>query len=136
MVTVKFALDWPEATFTEVGTEAREVLALERLKVTPFDPAIEERLTVPREVLPPVTLVGETESEVRFGVLIERVEFTGTPLKVPVICTLVAVFTAFVVTPKVALFLPAGIVTVAGTVAAAVLPLASFTTAPDEPAFP
>jgi hypothetical protein len=61
VVTVKVAVVAPAATETLAGTVAL-VLLEERLTVIPLGPAAAERVTVPVEGLPPITLVGESET--------------------------------------------------------------------------
>ena len=66
VVTVKLALVDPLATVTLLGTLALELLLL-RLTTVPPEGAAELRVTVPVELLPPVTLVGFKLTEERVG---------------------------------------------------------------------
>ena len=86
-------------------------------------------VTVPVELLPPTTEVGDLLTEDNDAAVTVRVALALTP-SVPVIMEVVFAATPSVVTVNVAEVLPAGTVTLAGTVAAAVLLLESVTTAP------
>ena len=66
VVTVKLALVDPLATVTLLGTLALELLLL-KLTTVPPEGAAELRVTVPVELLPPVTLVGFKLTEERVG---------------------------------------------------------------------
>jgi hypothetical protein len=68
VVTAKFMVLLPAPTVTDVGTVA-EALLLESATMTPPEGAGPLRVTVPVAGVPPVTLVGLTESEesVTFG---------------------------------------------------------------------
>jgi len=92
-------------------------------------------LTVPVELLPPLTLDGLSVTDRSAGGLTVTVACSETPLRLPVIVTPTCAATAVVLIVKVAEDLPAGMVTVAGTVAA-FEPLESFTTSPPEGAGP
>lgn len=66
VVMVKLALVEPAATVTEAGTVAALELSLSET-VAPPVPAAAARVTVPVELVPPVTLVGLTDTEVIAG---------------------------------------------------------------------
>jgi hypothetical protein len=117
VVTVKVALLRPLATVTLDGTVAPGEF---ELNVTTRPPLGAEllKVTVPCEAVPPVTLVGFSES-VRMlpaGGLIVRVAVLVTPAYTAEIVDDVVLATAVVVTVKVALLLPPATVTLAGTV--------------------
>src|SRR6266481_4516662 len=123
VLTVNVALLAPAATVTVAGTVAVDVLLLERETTAPPVGAGPLSVTVPVEGDPPVTLVGFSVSE-------ERVRAGGSTVSEAVlvapaydaeIVTGVEVVTALVLTVNVALLAPAATVTLAGTVAAAVL---------------
>jgi hypothetical protein len=131
MVTV--ALVAPAATVTLPGTVAAVLLLV---SVTPNPPAgaADVNVTVPCADVPPVTLVGLTETADNEagggGGVTLSVAVLVAPPNAPVIVTGVDALTAVVVTVNVALVAPAATVTLAGTVATAVLLLDSVTTAP------
>jgi hypothetical protein len=60
--TVKFAVVAPAATVTLVGTVAAAVLLLDSVTTIPAAGAAELIVTVPLEELPPVTVVGVSET--------------------------------------------------------------------------
>ena len=131
VLTVNSALVAPAATVTLAGTVAA-ALALESATLNPPAGAADVNVTVPCADVPPVTLVGLTEtadSEAVGGVTVSVAVFVAPP-DVPVIVTGVDALTAAVVTVNVPLVAPAATVTVADTVATAVLLLDSVTTAP------
>lgn len=68
VLTVKVALVWPAATVTLPGTVATLVLLLESVTTMPPEGATPESVTVPVDVLRPLTLVGLSESEERVTV--------------------------------------------------------------------
>jgi hypothetical protein len=132
VVTVKDAVVSPCATVTEVGTLAIVLSSLLSDTVMPLPVAGAVRVTVPVALEPPVTESGET---LRF----DRVGLADVTVKRAVLLTppALAVITdelVLVVVPETtvndAASSPAGTVTLAGTVAAAVLPLVSETTTP------
>jgi hypothetical protein len=134
VVAVNVALVAPAATVTLAGTVATVVWLLERATVAPPVGAALERVTVPLEFVPPVTLDGLTLTPCKLagggtGVTVSVVDLL-TPLYVAVIVTAVLVVTADVVAANVALVDPAAIITLVGTLATAVLLLESATTAP------
>ena len=63
VATLKVAVVWPEATVTEAGTVAAAVLLLVRVTTRPPAGAAWLRVTVPVELLPPMTVPGLTETE-------------------------------------------------------------------------
>lgn len=67
LVTVKVAVVEPAATVTLEGTVATVVLLLERVTEIPFDGAGPFRLTVPVDVVPPLTEVGFSVSRETLG---------------------------------------------------------------------
>ena len=131
--TVKLALVLPADTVTLDGTVATDVLPLESVTTTPPEGALAVRVTVPVELLPPLTLVGFRVSEERLtapaGVTVREACAELDP-SVAVITAVEVVLTACVLTVKLALVLPDDTVTVEGTVATEVLPLESVTTVP------
>lgn len=72
VVMVKVAEVAPAATVTFVGTDAIEVLLLDRLTTAPPAGAGPLRVTVPVEEAPPVTLAGFTANdEIEFAVAVK-----------------------------------------------------------------
>ena len=132
--TVKVLLVEPAEMVTLEGTVAAEVLLLERFTTAPPLGAGALRVTVPIESSPPFTLVGFSVTEERLpaggGGVTVSVAVRVTPLYVPETGTLLVAVTETVVTVNVAVVAPAATVTLAGTVATAVLPLLNVTTAP------
>jgi hypothetical protein len=63
VVTVKVALLAPAAMLTLAGTVAADVLLLERVTTAPEDGAAALSVTVPWDVLPPITPVGFSVNE-------------------------------------------------------------------------
>ncbi len=135
-VTVNVAEVAPAATATLVGTVAAEVFELERDTVTPPVPAASVSVTVPVPVAPLAIVLGLTDtllSAAGGGVMaIPKVASTVEYEAVKV--TGVEVLTVPAVTVNVVEVDPCGIVTLDGTLAAAVLELLSDTTAPPLPA--
>ena len=86
------------------------------------------RVAVPVELLPPTTELGDLLRDDNDAAVTVRVAL-ALPPRVPVMTEVVVEATPRVVTVNVADGLPAETVTLAGTVAAKVLPLASVTTA-------
>ena len=130
--TVKVALVDPAAMVTLAGTVATAVLLLESATTAPPEGAAALSFTVPCELLPPATLVGLSVSVETEGGDTASVAVCAVPLKDAEIVTFVGLATEDVCTVKVALVAPAVTVTLAGTVATAVLLLESATTAPPE----
>jgi hypothetical protein len=131
---VKRALVAPAGMVILLGTLARLEL-LRNCTTTPPAGAGPLRVTVPVAVLPPHTVVGLIVSDwsVTLGAgLTVRVAVRETPPADAVIVTLVVLETARVETVKVALVVPAGTVTVLGTVATLGLLLLRFTTNPPD----
>src|SRR6267143_1605007 len=123
VLTVNVALLAPAATVTVAGTVAVDVLPLIRETTAPPVVAGPLSVTVPVEGDPPVTLVGFSVSEerVRAGGSTVSEAVLVTPAYDAEIVTGVDVVTALVLTVNVALLAPAATVTLAGTVAVAVL---------------
>jgi hypothetical protein len=115
VVTVKLAVDAPEATFTLDGTVATAVLPLDNATVTPSTDAGLSKVTVPVEGAPPITLVGFTDTAVREGGSTVKVA-VSIPLPVAVIVTTTGEGTGTIVIGKVVEVDPPGTVTVEGTV--------------------
>lgn len=135
VVTVNVAEVLPAATVTLVGTVATDVLLLARVTTAPPVGAAPVRVTVPVDGLPPVTLVGFSdtdEAEIVTGAVTVRVALRVVPLGyVPEIVTCVLLVTATVVTENVAVVCPVGTVTLpAETCATAVLLLDNAMVAP------
>ena len=133
VVTVKLALLAPASTVTLAGTVAAVELSESDTTAPPVGAAL-VRVNVPCDVAPPVTLVGFSASVLRLaggdtGVTVS-VAVRDTPPNEPVMIAEVEVITEVVATVKVVLVAPAATVTLAGTLAAAVLLLVSVTTAP------
>ena len=137
VVRVKFALVAPAAMVTLAGTVAALVLALERATTAPPLGAALVRVTVPCEVLPPVTLVGLSVREDKLaggggggtGVTASAA-VRVTPPKAAEMVTLLVIGTETVLMAKVALVAPAATVTLAGVEATLGALLDSVTTAP------
>ena len=134
----KVALVAPWATDTPAGTVAA-ALTLDRETAKPPVGAGDVSVTVPCDEAPPVTLAGFTatvESDAggggAGGGVTVSVALRAVPPNAPLIVRDVDAVTDAVLTVNVALKAPAGTVTLAGTVAAVVLPLDSVTTAPPE----
>jgi len=130
---VRVALVAPAATVTLAGTVAAALL-LESVTPNPPAGAADVNVTVPCANVPPATLAGLTETAVSEaggggGITVSVPAFVAPPYA-PVIVTDVDAPTAAVVTLNVALVAPAATVTLAGTVATALLLLDSVTTAP------
>lgn len=83
VLTVNVTEVEPAGTVTEAGTVALVELE-DRLTTVPPVPAAPFRVTVPVELVPPVTVVGDSETELRTAGVIVRVVVLLVPLKVPV----------------------------------------------------
>src|SRR5262245_38291986 len=136
VVMVKLALIAPLATVTVAGTSAL-VLLQERTTIAPPLGAPLLSVTVPCDVLPPVTLAGLSvrDDKVAGGGgggtgRTVSVAVRVVPLKVAEMVTLFVAATVTVLIVKVALVAPAGIVTLAGVEATPGLLLDNVTTAP------
>ena len=134
VVTPKVALVAPAATVTLAGTPATIVLLLDNVTMAPPVGAAVVKVTVPVLGAPPTTFVGLTVTEDRVGAagagLTVSTAVRETAPKAPVIVSAVEAVTIFVVMVKFALVAPATTVTLAGTVATAVLALLRLTMAP------
>jgi hypothetical protein len=136
-VAVNVVLVLPEGTVTLAGTVATEVLPLVSVTTVPPVGAAPLNVTVPVEDVPEVTDVGlNVTDDTETGGATVSTALWLLPEAAAVMVTAVDVATVRVVTVKVVLVLPAGTVTLAGTVAAAVLPLVSVTTVPPVGAAP
>jgi hypothetical protein len=135
VVIVNVVLVEPAATVTLAGTWAAAVLLLDTVTRAPPAGAAPFSVTVPVELLlPPTTVVGVRVIVDNVAAFTVSVAVRATP-NVPVITTDVFAATGVVVTVKVAVLAPAATVTLAGTVAAALLS-DSVTTAPPVGALP
>ena len=134
VVIEKFALSAPAATVTLAGTLATVVLLLDSVTIAPPVGAAVVNVAVPVLPAPPTTLVGLTVTDDRVGAagtgLTVSTAERETPANVPEIDNAVEAVTGVVVMVKVALVAPAATVTLAGTVATAVLALLRPTRAP------
>src|SRR5260370_602297 len=131
LLCVHVALLAPAGPVPVGGTVAAAVLLLVRLTTAPPLGAGPLSVTVPVEGFPPVTLTGFRPSKERVAGGVTVSEAVCVPLPYdPEMVTEVDAATALVLTVNVALLAPAGTVTLAGTVAAAVLLLVRLTTAP------
>src|SRR2546425_3153434 len=131
VVTVNVALVAAAGAVTLPGTVAA-VLLLDRVPDAPPAGAGPFSVTVPVELLPPVTVVGLSASEERrtgCGFTV-RVAGRVTPLYTAEMVTGVDAATVLVVTVNVVLVAPAGTVTLPGTVAAVVQLCTPTTTSP------
>ena len=135
VVMVNVAVRAPAAMVTLASTCAAAVLLLDSVTNAPAGGAAPFKVTVPVELLPPTTEVGLLVTDDRLAAFTVKVAVLATP-RVAVITEEVCAPTPSVVTVNVAEVLPAGTVTLAGTVAAAVLLLESVTTAPPVGAAP
>jgi hypothetical protein len=136
VVTEKVALALPPGTVTLAGTVATEGLPLDRDTTAPPPGAGPFSVTVPVEPLPPNTVAGLRETDAGEGGSTVRLADLVTPPYSAEIVAAVELGTAEVVTENVALVLPSGTVTLAGTVATEGLPLDRDTTAPPPGAGP
>lgn len=135
MLTLKLALVCPADTVTLDGTVATDVLLLDSDTLAPPEGAAPLRVTVPVELLPPLTLVGlrvsdESVTEDDEGLIVSVACCDVLP-SVAVIVAVVIEETDVVVTVKLALVDPLPTVTLLGTLALEVL-LLKLTTVPPE----
>ena len=133
VVTAKLALLAPAGTVTLAGTVAAVTLLESDTTAPPVGAAL-VRVNVPCDVAPPVTLVGFSASVLRLagggtGFTVS-VAVRDAPPNEPVIIAEVDALTVLVVTVKLALVLPASIVTLAGTVTAVELSESDMTAPP------
>ena len=129
LVMAKEEVVAPAATVVEAGTITALVLLLVSITTAPPAGAGTASATVPVLPAPPVTIAGFSVTVPTAG-FTTRVAVFAEPLYVAVTVTAVWVVTGLVVIAKVAKVAPAGTVTEAGSVAAAVLLLARATAAP------
>jgi len=120
VVTVKVAVVVPAATVTLAGAVAAALL-LDKLTDKPPAGAALPKVTVPIEEVPPSTAVGFTATDETTGGFTVNAAVWVPPLNVAEMVADAAVATGVVVTVKVAVVAPAATVTLAGTVAAALL---------------
>lgn len=135
VLTVNVALVCPACTVTLDGTVATEVLLLKRLTFAPPEGAAPVNVTVPVELLPPLTLVGfsvsdESATPPLAGVIASEACCELLP-SVAVITAVVVLVTDVVVTVKFADVEPDETVTLLGTLADELL-LLKLTTEPPE----
>jgi hypothetical protein len=135
VVTVNVFEVVPAATVTLAGTVAAFAFELERVTVASPVGAIPVSVTVPVGEAPPTTSAGLTVTEAAAGGNTVSVAACVTPAFVAEIVTGVEEVTAFVAAVKVPVEAPAAMVTLAGTVAAA-LALESMTPTPAAGAAP
>jgi hypothetical protein len=115
VVTAKLADDAPERTVTLDGGLATPGLLLESATEIPPAGAGPLSVTVPVELWPPVTVVGDKDRDLSAGgVTVSVAVLAGPPLTAEIV-TGVELFTAKVVMGKTAVFMPAGTVTLEGT---------------------
>src|SRR4051812_22509594 len=105
VVMVKVPTDDPGGMVRLAGSWATDVLFELRDTTNPFEGATPLRVTVPKEVDPPATNVGDRLTELTCGGLMVRVAAEVAPY-VPEMLALAVVETAEVVTVKVALVRP------------------------------
>ena len=132
---MKVALVCPDCTVTLDGTIATEVLLLDRVTLAPPEGAAPVSVTVPVELLPPLTLVGfnvsdESVTPPLAGVIVSEACCELVP-SVAVITAVVVLVTDVVGTVKFADVEPDGTVTLLGTFADELL-LLKLTTEPPE----
>ena len=129
VLIVNVALFAPAAIVTLDGTRAAEMLLLPSATEAPPGGAAPLSATVPVELLPPTTELGDLLTEDNDAAVTVRVALALTP-SVAVMTEVVVEDTPSVATVNVVDVLPAGTVTLPGTVATVRLPLTSPTTAP------
>ena len=118
---VKTTEDAPLGIITEDGTVATVDALLERAIAAPPGPAVPLSVTVPTDEAPPVTRGGLSVSGRRDSGFTVKVADCDVDPWVPVIVTVIAELTVEVAMAKLADEAPEGIVTLAGTVATALL---------------
>jgi len=116
--TAKTPVVFPAAIVMDFGTVAADRL-LESITTSPAVGAGPLMVTVPVEDFPPVTVVGLSFSEVSAGALMARIPVAEAVPTDATIEALTELTTGVVLTEKVAEVLPAPMLTVAGTIAAA-----------------
>jgi hypothetical protein len=114
VVTVNVVLETPAGIVADVGTWATEVLLLVRATTAPAGGAAPFSVSVAVDRAPPVTVLGFKVSDVKAATVTVRVVVRVAPYT-PVIVTDVEAATPLVVMVNVAVLVPAGIVTLAGT---------------------
>ena len=114
VLTTNVADTLPEGIVTDAGTVAEPTLD-DSFTTMPVLGAGPERLTVPVELVPPTTLVGLSVRLVNTGGFTVRVVVTLMLFNVAVKVMVFTVATAVVFATKLAVWLPADINTVAGT---------------------
>lgn len=117
--TVKLALVWPADTVTLEGTVATDVLLLVNVTAAPPDGAAALKVTVPVDLLPPLTVVGFKVRDERVmlpepGLMVREACAELDP-RLAVITAVVVVLTDVVLTVKEVVVLPAATVTLLGT---------------------
>jgi hypothetical protein len=120
VVTEKVARVVPAGTVTATGGVANALLEL-RLTTNPPTGALSLMRTVPVEAVPLVTVVGESVREVRVGAFTVRLALKELAPAEAVTLAVSVTATAEVETVNCAPLVPAGITTVAGTVAKGLL---------------
>jgi len=118
VLTVNVAVVAPAATTTVAGTVAFELLD-ERLTVVPLGPACPLNVTVPVDVLPPITDVGERARPDSPAGLTVKGAVSVVPFKVAEIVAVTVLATPLVFTVKVTVVWPLNTVAEFGTVALA-----------------
>jgi hypothetical protein len=136
VVTVNVAVVLPAETVTLPGTVAAPALLVDSVTAEPAGGAGPFRVTVPVEFCdPPLTVAGLSVSKLSVGAVTVKTAVLAIP-RVAVIVTEALDATGLVVNVNVAVVALAETVMLAGTCAAAVLLLASVTTAPPAGAGP
>jgi len=130
VLTAKVAVVAFAATVTLEGTVAAAVLLLLSVTTAPPAGAGPVSVTVPVDEVPPITVVGFRLTELGTAAATVRLTLWVVLLNVAEMVTDVLLLTMLVVTVNVAVVVPPATVTLEGTVATAVLPLLSVTTAP------